>query len=329
MNEWNLIGHDWAVRRLSQQLQSRQLAQSHLFVGPPSVGKAALAAALARAVLSLGAQDPVRTQRLVDSHKHPDLTWVGATDGSIKVEPIRDMLHALTLAPVEGRQRVAVLDDAHLATESSKNAILKTLEEPNPSVVIILIAPSIDGVLPTITSRCQVLNLRAAPVHALHAALVQRGVDDAQAELLARISRGRVGWALRALEDPDLLTERTRRLDELQALFAANRSKRFEFAERLTKAGDEAIQAMLEDWLLYWRDVVRASSALDDSQALSEHLHNIDYRDAIIRLAQQLPVSAAARMVRAITKTLKVIQQNASVRLALDVLLLDMPAVQV
>ncbi|MCL5996012.1 MAG: hypothetical protein M1546_08145 [Chloroflexi bacterium] len=327
MNDWNIIGHDWAVRRLRQQIERGQLAQSHLFVGLPMVGKAALARALACAVLTLGARDPARVQRLVDHSRHPDLTWVGAEDGTVKVEQIRDMLHTLTLAPMEGPYRVAVLDDAHLATESSKNAILKTLEEPNPSSIIVLIAPGTDGVLPTITSRCQVLNLRPVPMQLLTDALLARGMDPVRADLLTRLARGRPGWALHALEDDTVLESRTQRLDELEALFAANRTKRFEYAEVLSKAGDDMIQTVLGEWLLYWRDIVRASSATDDPDHVRQKLHNVDRTDAILRLASIVSVSTAARMVRMIANTLKYVQQNASARLALDVLLLGMPVI--
>ena len=327
MNDWNIIGHDWAVRRLRQQIERGQFAQSHLFVGLPMVGKAALARALACGVLSLGASDPARVQRLVDHSRHPDLTWVGAEDGTVKVEQIRDMLHTLTLAPMEGPYRVAVLDDAHLATESSKNAILKTLEEPNPSSIIVLIAPGTDGVLPTITSRCQVLNLRPVPMQLLTDALLARGMDPVRADLLTRLARGRPGWALHALEDDTVLEQRTQRLDELEALFAANRTKRFEYAEALSKADDDMIRMVLGEWLLYWRDIVRASSAPDDPDPVRQKLHNVDRTDAILRLASIVSVSTAAHMVRMIANTLKYVQQNASARLALDVLLLGMPVI--
>jgi DNA polymerase-3 subunit delta' len=206
MNDWGIIGHDWAVRRLRSAIEQGGLAQSHLFVGPPAIGKAALAKATARAVLG---RDE-RTRALVDRLKHPDLTWVEPDGDTIKVEPIRDLLHTLTLAPVESRHRVAVVNESHLITESGKNAILKTLEEPNPSVIIILIAPSVDTMLPTIASRCQILNLRPAAIRTIEDALVQRGVTGDRAHFIARLSRGRVGWALRAIQDETLLEERVK-----------------------------------------------------------------------------------------------------------------------
>jgi DNA polymerase III subunit delta' len=327
MNDWNIIGHDWAVRRLRQQIDGGQLAQSHLFVGSPSVGKAALALALARAILARDARDPARARRLVDSFKHPDLTWVAAQEGSVKVEQIRDTLHALTLAPVEGAHRLAVIDDAHLATDSSKNAILKTLEEPNPSSVIVLIAPSTDGVLPTITSRCQVLNLRPVAMRTIAEALARLSVDPARADLLARLARGRPGWALRAHADEEMLNERAQRLTDLEELLRANRTKRFEYSESLSKAGEETMVAVLDEWLLYWRDVVRACGAGLQPDAARDKLHNIDRADAILRLAGMVDTRDAARMLRAITVALKHIQQNASPRLALDALMLGMPVV--
>lgn len=317
MNYWDIVGHDWAVRRLKSAIEMGQLTQSHLFVGPPSIGKATLAKATARALLG---QDD-RTRALVDQLKHPDLAWVEPDGDSIKVEQVRDLLHVLTFAPVESRHRVAVIDQAHLITDSGKNAILKTLEEPNPTVVIILIAPSVDTVLPTISSRCQILNLRPAPIHGVEQALRKRGLANDRAAFIARLSRGRVGWALRAIEDESVLQQRGERLSDLRDLLAANRTQRFAFVEKLAKADSEDIEDTLDEWLLFWRDVTRAAGGATDSAELL----NSDYRDDIVHLAQSMDAEAAMQMLRAVAETMQHIQRNANARLALDVLLLKMP----
>jgi DNA polymerase-3 subunit delta' len=319
VNDWGIIGHDWAVRRLQSAIASGQLAQSHLFVGPPSIGKAALAKATARALLG---RDE-RTRALVDSMRHPDLAWVQPDGGdSIKVEAVRELLHTLTLAPVESRHRVAVIDQAQLVTDSGKNALLKTLEEPNPSVVIILIAPSVESVLPTISSRCQVLNLRTAPMQEIAAALEQRGTSPDQAAFIARLSRGRVGWALRASEDESALDERKQRIDGLIDLLSANSTKRFAYAEKLARADSEEIEATLNEWLLFWRDVTHA--AADESHAA---LLNADYQSNIARIAASQDPVSASDMLRALTKTQQHVNRNVNARLALDVLLLKMPRI--
>jgi DNA polymerase-3 subunit delta' len=323
----HIVGHAWAVKRLSSAIENNQLAQSHLFVGPPHIGKSALAKATASQLLSRNAKDPARTTQLVETLRHPDLNWLeaegeGATR-SIKVETIRELLHALSLSPVEGHQRVAVLNDAHLVTESGKNAILKTLEEPNPSVVIILIAPSVDTVLPTISSRCQILNLRPVPISQVSAALQARGIEASQAGFVARLSRGRMGWAIRAIEDETVLAERKERLDQLQDLLAANRTQRFAFAEKLARADGPEIQAMLEEWTLFWRDVVQQQHANNGTRA---PLRNSDYGSAITRAAERNPLPAVAATLRTLAQTSQHLQQNVNARLALDVLMLKLPA---
>lgn len=317
MNNWGIVGHDWAVRRLQSAIASGALAQSHLFVGPEGVGKAALAKAAARALL---AQD-ARAAALVDQGRHPDLLWITPEGDAIKVDQVRALLHTLTLAPVESRHRVAVVDQAQLITEGGKNAILKTLEEPNPSVVIILIAPSVESVLPTIASRCQILNLRPAPVHEVEAALQARGLEPERAHFLAGLSRGRVGWALRAAEDESVLEARAQHFEDLRALLAANRSQRFAYAEKLSRAEARDIDAVLDHWLLLWRDVARVASG----RAGGAPIVNVDYRADIARLAEQVDAPAAASLVRAVDMTRQHIDRNVNARLALDVLLLKMP----
>ena len=316
MSDWGIVGHRWAVRRLQSAIARGQLAQSHLFVGPPNIGKAALALATARALLGRDA----RACALVDQRRHPDLLWTSppAEGETIKVEQVRELLHGLTLAPVESSHRVAVVDDAHRMTESSKNALLKTLEEPNPAVVIILIAPSTEVMLPTIVSRCQVLNLRPLTIQDVEQALRTRGVEPERAALIARLSQGRMGWALRAAEDETCLAARAAHLDDLRMLLAANRTRRFAYAEKLAQADYAQIVEALENWLLLWRDVLRAA-------AQSSHLVNVDQRDWIAALSEALAPAQVAQVVRDISDTLRHLERNANARLALDVLMLKLP----
>ncbi|MDW8394807.1 MAG: AAA family ATPase [Anaerolineae bacterium] len=311
-----LIGHDWAVRHLQAALVSGQLAQSHLFVGPPSIGKSTLARALAAELLG----QTERARALAMQGKHPDLLWVEPQEGgSIKVEALREVLRALMLSPVEGKVRVAVIQDAHQMTDSSQNALLKTLEEPNPSTVVILVAPSTEALLPTIVSRCQVLNLRPVPTKVIEQALVARGAEPSQAHVIARLSRGRVGWALRALSNPDVLTARQQCLEALRALLSANRSQRLAYAEKLARADATELQDTLMTWALFWRDVARVASG-----ASGEPIH-LDLADWLSDLAQHLSPTTLLATIRATMKALRQIDVNVNTRLALDVLVLQLP----
>jgi DNA polymerase-3 subunit delta' len=286
------------------------------------VGKATLARAFCREALPIGARDPARARALVDANRHPDLTWIEPQDGSIKVETAREMLRALNLAPLEGRYRAAVVVDVHVLTDAGQNAILKTLEEPGLSVIFILLAPGLDGLLPTLVSRCQTLNLRPVPTADIEQALLARGVDAERAGLVARLSRGRPGWALRAAADDELLAARRQRLDDLQTLLAASRTQRFAYAEALAKEEPEEIRAVLEHWLLFWRDVADAAGRAPDSPARAL---NADYAGAIASLAGGVPLDAAAKAMRDINATQTALGRNANPRLALEVLLLQLP----
>lgn len=335
----NIIGHAWAMRRLWDAIEHGKFAQSHLFVGPPSVGKRTLALATARELLSRTAQNPGRAAQLVDQHKHPDLFWIepegdGATR-SIKVETVRELLHNLSLAPVESAHRVVVLCDAHLMTDSGKNALLKTLEEPNAAVVLILTAPSIDQVLPTIASRCQITTLRPVSPQAIEAALQRRGIEPTQAAFIARLSRGRVGWALRAVEDESVLAERKDRLDQLQQMLSASYTDRLLFAEQLAKEDGPTVQATLEEWALFWRDVVQAQHASREANHAingaaggmpsGAPFRNTDYLEAITAAARDNSLTTITALLRRLTTTAQYLQQNVNTRLALDVLMLALP----
>lgn len=312
----DIVGHDWAVRHLQAGIASGQLAQSHLFVGPPRIGKSTLARALAAELLG----DSARTRSLVLQGKHPDLLWLEPQgSGSIKVEALREVLRALTLSPIEGRYRVAVIQDAHQMTDSSQNALLKTLEEPNPTTVIILVAPSAETLLPTIVSRCQVLSLRPVPTETIEQALLARSAEPRQAHLIARLSRGRVGWALGVLSDTDVLASRQQRLDALRELLGANRTRRLAYAEKLARAEADDLRDTLLTWALFWRDAARFAGG-----AKGEPI-NLDAADWLTDLAQRLPLSTILATVRATTQTLRRIDANVNARLALDVLLLRLP----
>jgi DNA polymerase-3 subunit delta' len=293
-SDWAVIGHDWAVKRLQAALARNALAQSHLFVGAQSIGKTTLALALAGAALERGARDVPRVRKLVREMRHPDLNLIRAEGDSIKVEQVREMLHSLSLAPVESEFRVVIIDRADLMTDAGKNAILKTLEEPNPRVILVLTAPSVESVLPTISSRCAITTLRAAPHPAIRAALEARGIAPAQAEVLARASRGRVGHALTAAAGLDEAGEQ--RTGEFAQLLGATRTERFAFAEKLAKQRD-GIDTVLESWMRYSRDALAARTT---------------------------EPAVAFRHLQAIARARRRLDRNVNPRLTLDVMMLEL-----
>lgn len=132
-----------------------------------------------------------------------------------------------------------------------------------------------------------------------------------------------MGWALRAIEDPAVLEERVQRLDDLQTLLASNRTQRFAYAERLAKRDSTTIQDVLNEWLLFWRDVARLSG----SESNTTDALNTDYRAMAVRLAKSMDIRTATAMLSALGETMQNMDRNVNARLALDVLMLKMPIV--
>ena len=137
--------------------------------------------------------------------QHADLAVIQAEErgGSLKVDQVRELQYSLALAPYEARYRIALLLRFEEATTSAMNALLKTLEEPAPQVILLLTAESGESLLPTIVSRCEILRLRPLPAAQVMQGLNDRwGIEQEQAQLAAHVSGGRPGYALQLCQEP-------------------------------------------------------------------------------------------------------------------------------
>jgi DNA polymerase-3 subunit delta' len=186
-----------------------RLGHAYLFTGPPGVGKRLFAAELTKALLCehpprpLAACDRCAACHLCDAGTHPDVSAARTPEDKLElpVETVREFCARLALKPSRGFRKVGVVEDADDFNEESANAFLKTLEEPAPGSLLLLLATTEEGQLPTIRSRCQVVRFRPLPPADVAAVLKARGVaDPARVEHLVRLAGGSPGQAF-ALND--------------------------------------------------------------------------------------------------------------------------------
>ena len=327
---WNVVGHAWAVRALQRDVALGHPAHAYLFTGPAGIGKRTLALAFAQALNCTAPAAPgeacgaCRACRQIASRTHPDLFVLLPDEPGkpIKVDAAREMMHMLALSPLELHRRVALLADFDQATSSTANALLKTIEEPPATVILLLTAESTETLLPTIVSRCRVITLRTLPTPVVEAALTERWqVPPDRAKLLAHLSAGRLGWALREIEEQGASQARREGLEAWRAVFSSSRAKRFEHAARLTKDRDEdqALRRTLEMWQSLTHDLLLAG--LDPLAPLT----NLDYAGEIRALAAHISPPRARRWLAALQRVERGIERNLNLRLALEAALLEAP----
>ena len=330
---WQTIGQDRAVAALQRGLAQDRRAHAYLFVGPPQVGKGTLALELAQALNCEGPESPCHECTpccRIAAGIHADVQVVGieTTDGGshkdIRIQQIRDIERAVSLRPFEGRCRVIIIDPADAMNEEAQNAFLKTLEEPPPDVVFVLITSRPQALRATIRSRCQRLDLSPLSVASLEEALRQRlEVAPRQAQLLARLSRGRLGWAIAAHQDEEMMRVRHEALMDIRSLPERTIQERFAYASEVASrfSRDRAtVLAVLDLWREWWRDILLVSGGCQDA------ITNLDLVDILTAEAGRYDAGQVAAFLRSMAATKRHLEENVNPRLALEVLMLDLPA---
>ena len=332
---WNVLGQERAVEQLKCALAARSLGHAYLLVGPAHVGKMALALALARAVNCESADAPCgvcpQCQRIA-AGLHPDVAIVtvlsaeesedGRTKTEIGVKQVEELQRSASLSPFEGKCKVFIIAPAERLSAAAANRLLKTLEEPEPRVLFILLAEAAGALPETVRSRCQCLDLGLVPAEVIEKTLLEGGLPMESVQVLSRICRGRPGWALAAAKDGSLLSERTERLKTLLSLMRGDYEERFNYAGELSaRYGryQEAVHEVLELWLAVWRDLLLLKLGCADA------ITGVDALDELTRLAAGFSLDEIKGAAGSVSLASEQLDKNANPRLVLEVLMLNLP----
>ncbi|MBO0743659.1 MAG: hypothetical protein J2P43_01475 [Candidatus Dormibacteraeota bacterium] len=316
-----IAGNPHAKTVLAHEVDTGRLSHAYLFTGEQMVGKTTVARALARALLP---QAPLG--------RHPDY-WEDDRPDALKIDEIRllperppehhaQSLQAfLAMKPALGAYRVAVISNVGRLADPTQGILLKTLEEPQPGRVIVLTTPGLSPfvVLPTVVSRCQRVSFHAVPDREIEELLTRIGTDPERARTLAQLSRGRPGWAMRALEDPDIVERYHQWAARLDEIVGAPPDVALRLAAELDQAASGARRAR--------RQLSQAQEVQEENVDDPLELALTSWQLHLRRLMADEPVPARqarwARLLEATFDTLGYLEQNVSARLALECFLLD------
>jgi len=332
---WQVKGHKKALHFFRNGIEEGKVSHAYLLSGQPHIGKMTLAINLAQALNCQEKRSPCgncQSCLRIAAFKHADIRVVSLkSDDDLKPFPrtmiskeqINRIRHETSLPPYEGRARVVIIDGAENMSLGAANAFLKTLEEPSDKVLFLLLAVDESRLPETITSRCQKVELLPVAAVEIEEELKSRGASQEKAELLSRLSHGRIGWAITAAENESLIENRRRHIEEAISLINSDYEGRFGYVAKLARQFNkerEVVWDIIELWLDLWRDLMLLKMGLD------EDIINIDIEEELLILSKEFRVDEIKKAMEDIIETERKLKLNANPQLALEVLMLNIPS---
>ena len=260
----DIIGQERAIKILTKSLKKSKVSSSYIFVGSEGTGKKLTAIEFAKALNCLDLKKNIeacencQSCNEINKRYSPDLKIVEATKDSIKIEQIREIRKDIELKPFKNRKKVYIIDKAEKMTLEASNCLLKTIEEPPYYAIIILICSRIDPILPTIVSRCQIINfglITSIKIKELSLSKI-KNIEKEKAEIISKLAQGSIGKAFKLSTDKEYFIRRETLLNYLSTIVPGKYSN--DFFEKVDKIIFEIdkIEEILEIIKLWYRDIL-------------------------------------------------------------------------
>jgi DNA polymerase-3 subunit delta' len=316
-------GQDRAVENLKQSLRRDKLHHAYLFSGPEGVGKKKTAVELVKALNCdhpgpEGGCDQCPSCLKIERQIHPDFIHIKPEGANIRIEQIRNLGQQLSYGPALGRSRLCLLDMASDLNEPAANAFLKTLEEPPPGTLFVLLVRDPGELLPTIVSRCVSIGFNPLSLSLIAEKLIEeKGVSREEALALSLVSGGSLGKAFQYVKT-NFWKKQEAWISQLEGFSQAGMAQLFGWAKSWLGSREE-IQENLEigQWCL--RDLIWIRAGLEDKVSIQPHL-----KDRVRTLAFSLPDKMWLKRMTLLTQAAKYHSQNVNAQLNWEVLFLKM-----
>ncbi|MDE0185995.1 MAG: DNA polymerase III subunit delta' [Candidatus Poribacteria bacterium] len=310
-----IIGHEQIIEQLLHAIESNRVAGAYLFAGPANVGKETVALYFAKSInctaLEQGPCNSCLSCRKIDNGNHPDMQIINPLGAWMKIDQIRELQKRIVYRPLEGNRKVYILNEVDCMNLEAANCLLKTLEEPPAASVLVLITSNLDALLPTIRSRCQIIDFHLLTIPELSEYLVRQfNLEEHKAFHIASLSRGAVGNALTRLrEKEDISYEEIPEIIESSDRLAA-----FRIAEKFNRDPDA-----LEQLVSWYRDLL-----LLHQGAPVDSLTHIFHAQRLQQLTSRYSRLKLQTAIKTVFETRELLKRNVNSTLALEVMVLKL-----
>jgi DNA polymerase-3 subunit delta' len=317
-----IIGNESIIRHLQNAITAQKVSHAYILHGEEGMGKKLIAAAFAKTLQceesGIIACDRCKSCMQADSGNHPDIIWVTHEKISIGVDDIRLQVNAdIQVKPYNSPHKIYIIDDADKLTEQAQNALLKTMEEPPEYAVILLLTSNNSVILPTILSRCVVLNLKPVDKQAIKELLmVQYQIPDYKAEVAAAFSGGNVGKAIKYASSEDFEQKKENVLHILKYI---DDMELYEIVSGLKflSADKNNIEDYIDLMILWYRDVLMFKATIDPDLLL--------YREELTFIKKQASIRSyegVEKIINAMEKAKIRLKANVNFDIAIELMLL-------
>lgn len=321
----NIIGHKNVVSFLEKSVKNEDISHAYLFYGPAHLGKKTVADQFAGMLLG----QPILN--------HPDVYLVGRERDekenklakNISIEQVRELERKLSLSSFLNSYKIGIIEEAETMSEEAANSLLKTLEEPTPKTVIILLSRSVSALPATIVSRCQTLKFLPVAKEKIYDHLLNLGAGRDEARDLAGISFGKPGVALDFWQNKKEESDRQAMADyeeaagEIIDLMKAKTLKdRMRIFDEVLSgdSGEEDLVGSLNLILSLWESVLRDAVLI--KHGCPELVANTMFSEEIKKIANRFEAGFFPKLYGEIRLAVKYFGNNFNPRLVLENLLL-------
>ncbi len=315
-----ITGHRHPLQLLQSMLQTGQMPHAFIFYGIEGIGKHTVALAFAKALNCPELKDDFcgrcRSCEKIERQTHPDVAHIEPEKSVIKIEQIRELQQQIAYRPVEGQWKAVIIDQADRLTTQAANCLLKTLEEPPDSTVLVLVSRSIAGMLPTVLSRCQQIRFAPLPDQDITEYLRRSGMAPDRAAQVTGYAQGSIKRAL-FLAGSDFLERRAEMASVLSRGSARHAADAFSLATSIAD-DDEATVPALEFLHSWYRDLLMLHEGLTGPV-----LYNRDMAEALSAACRHETRDSIVKKIQAIQAVRNSLALNVDVQLALESMLLQ------